>query len=186
MKRNKIGAAALVAALVCAPFTTVAAPARTAAAVGSGVSRAAVAQDEVPSDAETSLFTKGQNYFIQGRYDQAAVVFREFLKTFPNSVVTDLTLLWLGRSYMQLGQLQEAEQIGLRLRAIKDTPFIDIYDTELQSARQESAARGGASRAGSSEGAGPRTETTPNETVASVSPTPAVARPVATPTPRRR
>jgi hypothetical protein len=178
--RNKIGAAALAAALAFAPFTTVAAG-PTAGSSASG----AFTQDEGPSDAETSLFTKGQNFFIQGRYDQAATVFREFLTTFPNSVVTDLTLLWLGRSYMQLGQLQEAEQVGLRLRAIKDTPFTDIYETELQAARQEAAARGGTpSRPAGTEGVRTSTDVTAAETVASVSPTPAVVRPQPTPTPQ--
>lgn len=189
MMRIKIGAPALAAALAFAPFMTAAA--RTRTPIGFGVA-GAVTQDDGPSDAETTLFTKGQNFFIQGRYDQAAVVFREFLKTFPNSVVTDLTLLWLGRSYMQLGQLQEAEQIGQRLRAIKDTPFVDIYESELQSARQEATTRGsgGANRTATTTAAGtdssrPRTETTPNETAAIVSPTPAApARPNATPTPR--
>ncbi len=165
--RTKISAAALAATLACAPFanayTRVANP---------RIVTAAVQDDAAPSDAETSLFSKGQNYFIQGRYDQAAAVFSEFLKTYPNSVVTDLTLLWLGRSYMQLGQLQEAERVGQRLRGIKDTPFVDIYDTELQTARQEAAARGtrpAQPAAGNS--AATRTQT-PTTEVAAVRPTP--------------
>ncbi|HEV2707309.1 MAG TPA: tetratricopeptide repeat protein [Pyrinomonadaceae bacterium] len=172
--RTKISAAALAATLACAPFAASYARAATPQIV-----LAAAAQDEAaPSDAETSLFSKGQNYFIQGRYDQAAAVFNDFLKTYPNSVVTDLTLLWLGRSYMQLGQLQEAERVGQRLRGIKDTPFVDIYDTELKTARQEAAARGtrpaqpGANNGSSSAAA--RTQTTPAE-VAAVRPTPTPA-----------
>ncbi len=174
--RNKIGAAALAVALVLAPFTSVAA--RSVARHDSG----GVAQDDAPSDAEQTLFTKGQNLFIQGHYDQAATVFRDFLKTYPNSVVTDLTLLWLGRSYMQLGQLQEAEVVEQRLRAIKDTPFIDIYNIELQAARQEAATRGGARKDGGSEANKPRTVPSPDTVVASATPPP-VAHPIATPTP---
>lgn len=129
-KLNKIGALTLVAALVVAPFST----ALTARA---GVRASFQQQDDVPSDAEQALFTKGQNLYNQGRYDQAVTVLQDFLKTYPRSIITDLTLLWLGRSYMQLGNLKEAEQVGTRLHAIKDTPFADIYDGELETARAE-------------------------------------------------
>src|SRR4051794_32981420 len=54
---------------------------------------------DVPTDAEQSMFTKGQSLFNQRRYDQAASVLREFLKSYPNSLIKDLTLLWLGLSY---------------------------------------------------------------------------------------
>jgi uncharacterized repeat protein (TIGR01451 family) len=103
--------------------------------------RAVFQQDDVPSDAEQAMFTKGQNLYNQGRFDQAVTVLQDFLKTYPRSIITDLTLLWLGRSYMQLGRLKEAEQVGTRLHAIKDTPFADIYDSELETARAESGTR---------------------------------------------
>src|SRR5436309_683777 len=98
-------------------------------------------QDDVPSDAEQAMFTKGQNLYNQGRYDQAVTVLQDFLKNYPRSIITDLTLLWLGRSYMQLGKVKEAEQVGQRLHAIKDTPFADIYDGELETARAEAGTR---------------------------------------------
>lgn len=122
------------AALLLAPFSPVfvlTANARTAG----------IQQEDIPSDAEQAMFTKGQNLYNQGRYDQAATVLQEFLKTYPRSIISDLTLLWLGRSYMQLGKLQEAEQVGTRLRAIKDTPFADIYEGELETARAEIGSR---------------------------------------------
>jgi uncharacterized repeat protein (TIGR01451 family) len=97
---------------------------------------------DVPSDAEQAMFSRGQTLYNQGRYDQAATVLKDFLKNYPNSIITDLTLLWLGRSYMQLGKFQDAEVVGQRLRTIKDTPFAEIYDGEMQSARREAAARG--------------------------------------------
>lgn len=129
--RNKLGVLALAAALLFAPFT----PVITATAL------ARAAQEDVPSDAEQAMFTKGQNLYNQGRYDQAAAVLQDFLKTYPNSIITDLTLLWLGRSYMQLGKLTDAEQVGTRLRAIKDTPFAEIYEGELETARRENPGR---------------------------------------------
>jgi uncharacterized repeat protein (TIGR01451 family) len=137
--RNKIGAATLVAALLLASFT----PAMTKSIMARTVSQ----ESDVPSDAEQAMFTKGQNLYTQGRYDQAATVLNDFLKTYPRSIITDLTLLWLGRSYMQLGKIQDAEQVGQRLRGIKDTPFADIYDNELQAARREGTGRSTASTA---------------------------------------
>jgi uncharacterized repeat protein (TIGR01451 family) len=127
--QNKLGAFALAAALLFAPFT----PVITSTALGRTAQ-----QEDVPSDAEQAMFTKGQNLYNQGRYDQAAATLQEFLKTYPNSIITDLTLLWLGRSYMQLGKIAEAEQVGKQLRTIKDTPFSEIYEGELETARRES------------------------------------------------
>src|SRR5438128_1635646 len=94
-----------------------------------------------PTAAEQEMFTKGQKLYLQGNYTQAAEVLVNFLKSYPNSIITDLTLLWLGRSYYQLGKFTEAVQVSKRLRAIKDTPFADIYDSELESARREAASR---------------------------------------------
>lgn len=131
--RNRIGATAITAALLLAPFT----PAMTGPAPIHTMQQGS----DVPSDAEQSMFTKGQNLYLQKRYDQAITVFTDFLKTYPTSIITDLTLLWLGRAYMQVGKLQDAEQVGKRLHAIKDTPFGDIYQNELEAARRESPAR---------------------------------------------
>lgn len=133
IKRNKFGAAALMLALLLAPFSP--------AFISVANARAAIQQDDIPSDAEQAMFTKGQNLYNQGRYDQATTVLQDFLKTYPRSIIADLTLLWLGRSYMQLGKLTEAEQVGTRLRAIKDTPFADIYEGELETARAEIGSR---------------------------------------------
>src|SRR5436305_9170258 len=114
----------------------------------SASARPAYQQEDIPSDAEQAMFTKGQNLYNQGRYDQAVNVLQDFLKTYPRSIITDLTLLWLGRSYMQLGKVKEAEQVGARLHAIKDTPFADIYDGELETARAEAGTRTGTPTSG--------------------------------------
>ena len=169
--RNKIGAATLAAALVFAPFTN--------AAVAFARPDLALAQDDGPSTAEQSLFTKGQNYFIAGQYEQAISALKDFLKTYPNSVITDLTLLWLGRSYMQTGQLQEAEQIGQRLRTIRDTPFVDIYESELQMTREEMSRLEQTAPTPAPPATRQRTETTPPVEVAVATPAPTPARPVA-------
>jgi uncharacterized repeat protein (TIGR01451 family) len=132
-KRNKFSATALTVALLVAPFSP--------AFMTTAHARMTLQQEDIPSDAEQSMFTKGQNLYNQGRYDQAVTVLQDFLKTYPRSIIADLTLLWLGRSYMQLGKITEAEQVGQRLRAIKDTPFADIYEGELETARTEIASR---------------------------------------------
>ncbi|MDX6710734.1 MAG: hypothetical protein QOH96_1750, partial [Blastocatellia bacterium] len=67
------------------------------------------AQDsDVPTEAEQSLFMKGQGLYNQGHYNQAAGVLRNLLKAYPRSIIRDLTLLWLGRSYIQLCEIAEA------------------------------------------------------------------------------
>jgi uncharacterized repeat protein (TIGR01451 family) len=174
--QHKLSALALAAALLCAPFTSAAlayAPAAPSATLA-----AAVQQDDTPPDVEQAMFTKGQNFYNQGRLEQAATVFRDFLKTYPNSIITDLTLLWLGRTYIAQGRLSDAEGIVTRLRTIRDTPFVEIYEGELQAARTETAARG----------ATPQTAATPAATErAQVTPTPRpLGRATPTPTPAAR
>jgi uncharacterized repeat protein (TIGR01451 family) len=166
---NRIGAFALAAVLVFAPF---------AAAVTAASTPRLRHQDDAPSQAEQDIFNKGRALFAKAQYDQAAGVFRDFLKTHPDSFIADLMLLWLGRTYIELGQFTEAEQVAQRLRSIKDTPFADIFDSELQTAKSEPNRRPAPSASPA-----PRTQSTPTEAVARMTPTPAPARPSATPRP---
>jgi uncharacterized repeat protein (TIGR01451 family) len=163
--RNAFGAAALAAALVFAPLMS-AAPAAAAARAC-----VATAQDDAPSQAEQDIFNRGRALFAKGQYEQAATVFRDFLKGHPDSFIADLMLLWLGRSYIELGKFQEADQVAQRLRTIKDTPFVDIYESELTAAKRDRPATAAASPT-------PRAQATPTETAA--------VRPTPTPTPTRR
>lgn len=167
MTRNRVGAATLAVALSLASLSPIMTQTIMARAT-------AFQESDVPSDAEQAMFTKGQNLYTQARYDQAAAVLQDFLKTYPRSIISDLTLLWLGRSYMQLGKIQDAEQIGQRLRGIKDTPFADIYDNELQAARREGSSRSSANNTVASN----TSKTVPPPTATSSpspSPSPAVA-----------
>jgi hypothetical protein len=91
---------------------------------------------DVPSEAEQGLFVKGQTLYNQGLFSEAIVVFSESLKSYPNSVIKDLNLLWLGRSYLRAGDIASAEKISLRLREISDTSFAGLYEDELRIARQ--------------------------------------------------
>ncbi|MDT7540928.1 MAG: hypothetical protein QOE33_832 [Acidobacteriota bacterium] len=156
--------------ILCALFLC--APTAPALAKANAQARAAAQQDDTPSDAEQAVFTRAQKLYNDGRYEQAANTFKDFLKNYPNSIIYDLTLLWLGRSYIALNRISDAEQIAQQLRGIKDTPFVEIYEGELQSARRDSARRG------SSEGTRPapqpatQTARVPQQAAAVPTPTP--------------
>src|ERR1051325_4619479 len=130
----------------------------------------AARQDDAPSQAEQDIFNRGRALFAKGQYEQAATVFRDFLKGHPDSFIADLMLLWLGRSYIELGKFQEADQVAQRLRTIKDTPFVDIYESELSAAKRDRPASAVAAASPT-----PHVTSTPTETAA--------ARPTPTPTP---
>lgn len=91
------------------------------------------------TEAEQSLFTKGQTLHNHGLYGEAIVVLNQFLESYPNSTIKDLDLLWLGRSYLGQGDLANAEKTGLRLKAIPDTALVGILEEELRVARQNYA-----------------------------------------------
>jgi len=158
---NRLGAVALAAALFLSPLA--------AQASVPPLPR----QDDTPTQAEQAVFNKGRDLFSKGQYEQAAAIFRDFLKANPNSFIADLMLLWLGRSYIELGQVREAEQVAARLRQIPDTPFSDIFDGELQTARRDIASRPPA----------PARATPTPTPVARATPRPTPARPAPTPAP---
>lgn len=178
MMQHKLSALALAVALLCAPFTSALAFAAPHAPLATPAAAVAI-QDDTPPDVEQAMFTRGQNFYNQGRFEQAATVFRDFLKTYPNSIITDLTLLWLGRTYIAQGRLADAEGVVTRLRTIRDTPFVEIYEGELQSARAEIAARGvNAQPAATPAATEQRPQATPSRTAT------ARATPAPSPTPR--
>ncbi len=177
MKSHKIGAIALSAALLCAPCLSV------RAAVSAFNPRAVRQDQDAPPDAEQAAFNRGQTLYNQGRYEQAASVLSDFLKNYPNSIITDLSLLWLGRSYIALGRIKEAEQVSGRLHEIKDTPFTEIYEDELSSARKELAARGPLTAQPSRS---PAVKPTPMPRVAAPTTGTAIASATPSPTPARR
>lgn len=158
--RNGIGAIALAFVLVFAPFTT---------AVSTASTLPVHQQDDAPSQAEQDVFNRGRALFSKGQYEQAANVFSAFLKSHPDSFIADLMLLWLGRTYIELGKFAEADQVAQRLHTMKDTPFVDIFESELTAAKAERPNR-------------PTAASTPAVTVARATPTPTPVRP--TPTPR--
>jgi uncharacterized repeat protein (TIGR01451 family) len=163
--RNGIGALALAVSLVFAPFSAVVSTASTI--------QSAPQQDDAPSQAEQDVFNRGRALFGKGQYEQAATVFSNFLKSHPDSFIADLMLLWLGRTYIELGKFAEADQVSQRLHTMKDTPFVDIFESELTAAKAEAATRPPA----------PTVSPTPATVVARATPTPLRPAPTPRPTP---
>jgi len=91
------------------------------------------------TEAEQTMFVKGQTLHSQGLYGEAVIVLNQFLELYPNSVIKDLGLLWLGRSYLAQGDIVNAEKTGLRLKAVHDSDMVGIYEEELRIARQNYA-----------------------------------------------
>ena len=92
---------------------------------------------DIPTEAEQALFTKGQTLYTQGHVQRSdCTSSTNFSKSYPNSSIKDLTLLWLGRSYLEQGDIANAERMSLRLREIADTPLAGMYEEELRIARQ--------------------------------------------------
>lgn len=88
------------------------------------------------TDGEQSMFIKGQSLYSQGLHSEAINVLNQFLERYPHSLIYDLGLLWLGRSYLAQADLAAAENVGLRLRALPDSSMVGIYEEELRLGRQ--------------------------------------------------
>lgn len=93
-------------------------------------------EDMAIAEAEQMAFTRGQSLYNQGLYSEAIVTLSDFLAQYPGSIIKDLGLLWLGRSYLAQGDIANAERVGLRLKDIPDTPLASLYEDELRIGRQ--------------------------------------------------
>jgi len=134
MKKNRYFAVMLLtASLTVAPL----APSAVAASRAS-IRLTVFQQDGAdPSTAEQDMFLQAQRLYEKNQFEQSVKVLQELLKTYPQSSISDLTLLWLARSYIGLNNLREAERVGARLRLVRDTPFLEIYEAELGDARRK-------------------------------------------------
>lgn len=110
-------------------------------AMAQSVKSARAESQDMPSEPERSMFTQGEMLYKQGRYVQAAIVLQNLLRNYPKSSIADISLLWLGRSYIQLGNFAEAERVARALHAMKESPFTEIYDGELRNARRRAPSR---------------------------------------------
>jgi tol-pal system protein YbgF len=55
------------------------------------------------------LYEKGFALFARKDYDQAAIVFENFLKRFPDDIYSDNAQFWIAESYLNQGRPREAE-----------------------------------------------------------------------------
>ena len=61
-----------------------------------------------PKTKESELYDKSIALYRDGKYEEAIVGFRTFLKTFPKSDRADNANFWIGESYMALKQYEQA------------------------------------------------------------------------------
>ncbi len=57
---------------------------------------------------EQDVYDSAMALFKEGKYDEAIVNFRDFLKKYPSSDLADNAQFWIGESYMAMGQYEKA------------------------------------------------------------------------------
>lgn len=141
---NSLYRRAVIGLLAIALLSPLAAPATRAqgrTAGGGGAAPAAQQPQQQNPKTEQVWFDRARNLYARGQYDEAILILTDFLKTYPDSMITDLALVWLARSYMQQGRLADAEATGNLLKKIEGSPFIAIYESDMQAARQRQQSR---------------------------------------------
>lgn len=71
-----------------------------------------IAQDKE----DTALFYQGQSLMEKKQPQGAAAKFDELLRKYPNSNIRDLAAYWLGRAYLDLGRISDAEVVSQQLQ----------------------------------------------------------------------
>ena len=143
------------------------------------------AAEPAVAEVERALFAKGQTLYNEGLYGESIAVLSDFLTKHPQSTISDLVLLWLGRSHLGQGNIAAAEKVAAALRAIPDTALLELYEGELTVARQNYGGTDSSSHSGKSDlhsapvvaatGAGPAktpelNRTSPSASVTALSP----------------
>lgn len=81
---------------------------------------------------DTALFYQGQSLMEKKQPQGAAAKFDELLKKYPNSNIRDLAAYWLGRAYLDLGRISEAETVSQQLqREFPDSPLLPKLKKEI-------------------------------------------------------
>ncbi len=57
---------------------------------------------------EKILIKKGELYFSSGKYDKAILAYKEFIATFPSSMLVPDAYYWIGKSALKLNRTEEA------------------------------------------------------------------------------
>lgn len=107
-----------------------------AAAQGNATTQPTAQQaQQQDTQSDQAEFDKARAAFARGQYAEATNTLNDFLKSRPDSLITDLALLWLARSYIQQNKLIEAEAVGTQLHKLQDSPLASIYDADISEAR---------------------------------------------------
>ena len=82
---------------------------------------------------EAELFDRGYDCYLSYRPREAVETFTAFLKEFPYSSVKDAAMYWLGMSFTQLGEVEEARKVfsGLE-KQFPSSPFVEYAAKELE------------------------------------------------------
>lgn len=83
---------------------------------------------------DTALFYQGQSLMEKKQPQGAAAKFDELLEKYPNSNIRDLAAYWLGRAYLDLDRISEAETVLQQLqREFPDSPLAPKLKKEIAS-----------------------------------------------------
>jgi len=67
-----------------------------------------IVQDKTESQNPTDLYKKARQIFIKENYSNAATLFTEFVKNYPNDTLVDNAAYWLGECYYSAGDYNKA------------------------------------------------------------------------------
>lgn len=85
-----------------ATITSQPGPAATPPATGTTIS---IGEPDLPED---EFYAKAKSTFDAGRYEEARVVFEDFIKFYPNSQIIDSAAFWVGETYYRQENYERA------------------------------------------------------------------------------
>ena len=65
-------------------------------------------QEKIASTKKEDLYSSAYSLYKDGRYEEAILKFKDFLKKYPNSNLSDNAWFWIGESYMGLKRYEKA------------------------------------------------------------------------------
>ena len=76
------------------------------------------------------LYEKGFNHFARKEYDQAVLVYEDFLERFPEDIYSDNAQFWIAEAYFRQNKLNEAEEAYRKvLRHYEHRSTLEGYKT---------------------------------------------------------
>ena len=69
-----------------------------------------------------SLFSSGKENFVQGEYEKAVFLFKNYLNKYPGFPNTENAKLWLARSYFQIEEYSSSKSSYIDFQSINNHP----------------------------------------------------------------